>query len=448
MRMKHFYLGVLLVLLAGAGIAALAAKAASEEGCVTGQCHSTMLKTKNVHPVAQPCDTCHQAELTPHPQKNKKTFKLVQDVPALCYTCHSPFGSKKNVHPPVKDGMCTSCHNPHDSDEPKLLAQPAKDLCLSCHPDKVNFKFVHGPASTGDCTTCHNPHESDNKSLVLKDSPELCYTCHTDIQDILKKKGVHPAVLSGCTSCHNPHGSSYKMFLSAVGKELCFQCHPQIAEKIGAAKDVHAPINSEKACASCHSPHASDSEKLLPKTGKDLCLDCHKGLIKKNWTVLHGPIKEGKCTPCHDPHGSVTPKLLVKSFPEDFYVSYNENEYELCFSCHKRELLKFPDTSFATNFRDGDRNLHYLHVNRQTKGRNCKACHAVHGGELPKLIKDKAPFGKWELPLKFVKSDDGGSCAPGCHQKFIYNRKTPGKELEVKPKEPAKTKEPAKPKGK
>lgn len=447
MRRKSFYLLVLLLVLAAAGAGSLYSRAASEEGCVTGQCHSKMLKGKDIHPVAQPCDTCHQAETTPHPQKNKKTFKLVQEVPALCYTCHSPFGTKKDVHPPVKDGMCTTCHNPHDSDEPKLLAQPLKDLCLSCHPDKVNFQYVHGPAATGDCTACHNPHESDTKPLLVKDASEVCFICHSDIQDEMKKKVVHPAVLSGCTSCHNPHGSSYKKFLSAVGKDLCFQCHPQIGEKIAAAKVIHAPISTEKACASCHSPHAGNSEKLLPKPGKELCLECHKGLIQKSWTVLHGPIRDGSCTPCHDPHGSPNQKLLVKEFPTDFYTPYTANEYQLCFSCHNRDLLRYPDTSFATNFRDGERNLHYLHVNRE-KGRNCKACHAIHGGSQPKLIQEKAPFGKWELPLKYVKMEDGGSCAPGCHKKYVYNRKTPGKEEEAKPVDTTKSKEQTKPKDK
>ncbi len=60
----------------------------------------------------------------------------------------------KHVHPPVKDGMCTTCHNPHDSALPKLLQQPLKCLCTSCHPDKIGFKYAHGPASTGDCHVC------------------------------------------------------------------------------------------------------------------------------------------------------------------------------------------------------------------------------------------------------------------------------------------------------
>jgi predicted CXXCH cytochrome family protein len=417
------------------GLVVLTTRAASEEGCVTGQCHASLLTGKTMHPVAQSCENCHQSVSTPHPQKNKKTFKLIQDVPQLCYMCHSPFGTKPYIHPPVKDGMCTTCHNPHSSDQPKLLAQPLKDLCLSCHPDKGDYKYVHGPVSTGDCTTCHDPHESPNKNLVVKDGNDLCLTCHMDMQEEIKKKDIHPALESGCTSCHSPHGSAFPKFLSAEGPQLCFQCHPDIGETIEKAKGVHAPVKSPKGCVSCHSPHASNNEKLLTASGKDLCLGCHKDIIKKNHTVLHGPIKAGKCTPCHNPHGSIYSKLLIGEFPDDIYVPYTDQEYALCFSCHNRDLVRFPDTSFATGFRDGDRNLHFLHVNKKEKGRSCKACHVFHDSDNPRLIADKVPFGKWEYPLRYIKTDTGGSCAPGCHKKVNYDRKTPGKEPEpVQPK--------------
>ncbi len=397
------------------------------EGCMTAKCHATMLKKKNVHPVAETCNSCHQSISTPHPQKNKKTFKLMEDVPALCFQCHPPFGVLKYRHSPVKDGMCLTCHDPHDSATPKLLTQPVKDLCTSCHPDKMDYKFVHGPAATGDCTSCHNPHESNTGRLLVKEGAGLCFTCHVDMQQEIKKKFVHPALDGGCTSCHNPHGSSVKKFFAATGTGLCYQCHPQIEEKLKASKSVHPPIKSEKGCATCHAPHASDAPKLLPKAGKDLCFDCHKNFIKKSETVLHGPIKEGKCTACHDPHGTPNDRLLNKPYSTEFYISYSDAEYQFCFSCHNRDLLRFPTTSYATGFRDGDKNLHYIHINRKDRGKSCKVCHMVHAGENPKLIADKVPFGKWNLPIKFVKTDTGGSCAPGCHQKFSYDRKTPGK---------------------
>ena len=316
-------------------------------------------------------------------------------------------------------------------------------LTAQCHPGKTDLKYMHGPAAVGDCTACHMPHDSDNKALLVKKGNDLCFTCHDAVRDETKKKVVHDALEEGCTTCHNPHGSSFKKLLSAERDKLCFRCHSGIGERIEKSKSVHAPVKTEKACTSCHAPHASDGEKLLQKGEKDLCLECHKNILKKNQTVLHGPIKQAKCTPCHNPHGSPNDKLLVKGFPADLYVAYTDNEYPLCFSCHNRDLLRFPDTSIATGFRDGEKNLHFLHVNKTDKGRSCKACHTIHAGELPKLIADKVPFGKWDLPLKFTKTETGGSCAPGCHRKTGYDRKTPGKAPE-----PEKPKEAVKPKGK
>src|ERR1700690_2428029 len=99
---------VIALVLSAASFFVSAPKAAAEDGCVTGQCHATLLKAKNVHPIAESCDNCHQSLTKPHPQKGKKTFKLSQEPPELCFNCHTPFGKKPHVHPPVKDGMCTT----------------------------------------------------------------------------------------------------------------------------------------------------------------------------------------------------------------------------------------------------------------------------------------------------------------------------------------------------
>jgi predicted CXXCH cytochrome family protein len=425
MRKKSLFLLVILAIIVSGLVIGRNTKAESAEGCVTGQCHSALLKGKDVHPVAEGCDTCHTEAAKPHPQKGKKTFKLVQDVPSLCYMCHSPFGKQPHVHPPVKDGMCTTCHNPHSSNQDKLLVQPLKDLCLMCHPDKVDHKVVHGPTSAGDCTACHNPHESPNDKLLLKQQPDLCLTCHVDMQELLKKKDVHPALSMGCTACHNPHGSSYPKMLPAEGAKVCFQCHSDIQDTVEKAKVKHPPVMSEKGCVSCHSPHASDSAKLLIRPGEKLCLGCHTKIITKSMTDIHGAIKAGGCTACHNPHGSLFPKLLKEEFPSDFYVSYNDKEFALCFSCHSRDLLRFPDTTYATNFRDGNVNLHYLHVNRKFKGRSCLACHTPHGTTLPKMLAERVTFGQWSFSLNYKKTDTGGSCTPGCHKTQTYDRKSP-----------------------
>ena len=407
-----------------AGILLLVGRgAAAQNSCVTAPCHATLLTPKHVHPPSESCDSCHESVTTPHPKKGEKTFKLTQEPLALCEACHDAYGKKSDVHPPVKEGMCTTCHDPHASNEPRLLTQPMKDLCTACHDDKVSFAHVHGPVSAGECTACHAAHESDIKPLLLKKDDELCMGCHVDLQELVKKPDVHPALNGGCTSCHNPHGSAHPKLLADEGTAVCVACHDGIAEKIQKGQVVHAVVTSESGCGSCHSPHASDNARLLLVPEKDTCLGCHKTIIAKSMTTLHGPIVEGKCTPCHDPHGGPNANLLVAGFPSQPYVPYLDTEYALCFTCHKRDLVQFPDTSFATGFRDGERNLHYLHVNDKQKGRSCKMCHDVHGSSQPKLIADSVMFGKWKLPLNFVKTDTGGSCAPGCHKIQNYDRK-------------------------
>jgi predicted CXXCH cytochrome family protein len=398
------------------------AEADPAEGCATGQCHQDVMAAKVRHAPLESCDSCHLPVLTPHPQPKNKTFKLAQEVPVLCEQCHARFGGRKHVHSPVKDGTCLACHDPHASAEPKLLSGPLKDLCSSCHPDKMEFRHLHGPAATGDCTSCHNPHEAKLDNLLVRDGADLCFMCHVDMKSEIKRKFRHPALANGCTSCHNPHGSQAKKFFPSTGTDLCFTCHQTIKKRLASSKSIHGPMKTERGCSTCHASHASDAEKLLPKTGKEFCLDCHKGLIKKDQTVLHGPIKDGKCTPCHDPHASPEEKLLVKKFSSDFYVTYSEAEYQLCFGCHNRDLLRNPATTYATGFRDGNRNLHFIHVNRKDRGKNCTTCHRVHAGENRKLIIDKVPFGEWKLPIKFVQTETGGSCAPGCHKPYRYDR--------------------------
>lgn len=394
----------------------------AEDNC-TIKCHQ-ILNEKNIHPSAYSCDTCHKPLEHIHPVKNRKGFKLILEVPSICWTCHQEPKPLSSVHVPFKQGLCIACHNPHSSEHKGLLKKPYDKLCLSCHEDKHKGNFLHGPSASGDCLYCHYAHQSEIRPILKTKEPDLCLGCHYDMSMELKKPSVHPALLSGCSSCHNPHTSNFSKFLINQGDRLCFSCHPGIEEKISKSRSVHRPIRTDKACASCHLPHSSTGPKLMEKTGIEVCLGCHRTIIEtKRDKYLHGPINNRDCTSCHDSHGSLYRKLLVKDFPEGFYISYDEKEYELCFSCHNRDLLRYPDTSFATEFRDGNRNLHYLHVNKKDKGRSCKFCHTIHGGPLPKLIAEKVRFGNWDLPIGFSKTETGGSCAPGCHRRYTYDRK-------------------------
>ena len=157
---------------------------------------------------------------------------------------------------------------------------------------------------------------------------------------------------------------------------------------------------------------------------------------RRKFAYKHEPVGEGDCSTCHDPHGSDFTSILLAMYPPRFYSEFKEENYELCFQCHDASLVETKETSEATNFRDGTRNLHYVHVDLK-KGRTCRACHEVHAGKNKKLVREHVPFGKWSLPLNFKKTTTGGSCTPGCHKPYTYNR-----EIKTSPKNKWKKKVP------
>ena len=179
------------------------------------------------------------------------------------------------------------------------------------------------------------------------------------------------------------------------------------------------------ACSDCHVPHGTTTEHQLVKaTLNQTCYECHAD--KRGPYVFNHPPVEENCASCHNPHGSDNFRMLVRNYEPEFYTKKFElTEFSLCFGCHEQErvLQKYTDT--VTNFRQGDRNLHYVHVNRDRKGRTCRACHDVHASQHPFHIRDAVPFGIWDLPTNYVPLTSGGQCTPGCHVTREYDRTGP-----------------------
>ncbi len=141
---------------------------------------------------------------------------------------------------------------------------------------------------------------------------------------------------------------------------------------------------------------------------------------------LHGELGEGRCSPCHPEHETdkPPPSLLHGSVPAGPYTTYTRAGYEGCYGeCHKPELVEKARTTTSTRFRNGDDNLHFRHVAKQTKGRSCSLCHSTHQATGAGLIRDDMPFGNEILTLEFSTSEDGGSCVTSCHITTEYNRR-------------------------
>lgn len=409
----------------------------AKSDCTTSKCHGTKLANMEyVHgPVgAGVCISCH------NPHGSFRSKQLARDDRTMCMVCHQAKEEefKKNVvHAPVEEG-CTQCHDPHQSNKRFQLkgkenGKSVSTLCFNCHDETIfSRNFQHGPVGAGDCIACHNPHAADVEKLLIapKSDGQLCFQCHADRRDSFQLKEVHKPVKEDCGLCHDPHSSEYKMQLVMDQTALCKSCHmeknPEIFKDVANAKFKHVPVD-EGRCADCHRPHSSNYKPLLGDTLEKLCFKCHVDLGEyvAESKFRHGPVKTGDCTACHDKiHGSIYVKLLGRAFPMEFYDAYSPNKYDLCFGCHNKDIAKMKITEELTNFRDGQYNLHFLHVNRQ-KGRTCTACHDAHASSQAKHVREEVPFGAWAYPIQYTKTQNGGTCVVGCHAPKTYDRVKP-----------------------
>lgn len=429
---------------AGAGLARAQAAPKYAGACSQTACHGEFAKRRVVHaPVsAESCDACHEeADAAAH------TFSLTNEGAALCTDCHDAFEGKVR-HGPVAEG-CTTCHDPHGSHAAKLLTGDSIGaLCADCHDDLTEGKGeLHGPVAVGDCTTCHAAHASDHEGLLLQAQPKLCIECHEDAGEALtERKHVHAPVKEACTTCHDPHASSVAHFLTGEPNAICSDCHSDVVEAAQEAAVKHSPVTTNETCMGCHDVHGSDQAGMLKTAEKSLCLGCHdQPIVQGDRQIgniaealsgdvqVHGPLQDGQCAVCHAGiHGADRTALLGKAFPPGFYVSFAESAYELCFDCHDVEAFAEPQTDEATAFRNGTQNLHYVHVHRE-KGRSCRVCHDPHSSVRGKLITEGVPFGRWRIPIQFQGSASGGSCQPGCHRAYRYDREAPIANLTPRP---------------
>jgi predicted CXXCH cytochrome family protein len=282
------------------------------------------------------------------------------------------------MHPPVEDGECTACHNPHGSDHETMLVASSEKLCFECHDEFPAVTATHSPVEDGDCTACHNPHSSDHGAMLVASSEKLCFECHDEFP---AETSMHSPVEDGdCTACHNPHGSDHETILTVSPEELCFECHED-------------------------------------------------GM---NDPVAHAALDDG-CGECHRPHTSPYPRLFTANLTLDRLTRFAEEQAELCFNCHEVDVLTAP-RSDETEFRHGQENLHALHLTggakpnkygftRAKDGQTCVACHLPHTSLQERLVR-----GSFECKgiacytMRFRPNETGGTCIVGCHKPRTYSR--------------------------
>jgi DmsE family decaheme c-type cytochrome len=331
-------------------------------------------------------------------------FKLKAGAEAtICLKCHETFQKtlkSRSVHPPIKTGKCSDCHDPHTSTHKMLLASDIKQLCGSCHekvlPEKA--RSSHKIVAQGDCLKCHDSHASDNRSMLKKPQDKICFDCHQDIDKKSRElRFKHQPMMTGqgCISCHDPHASVRADYLLKKSvPALCKDCHktnqPSFNSKHlnypvadtncdschsahgsntrGILYDqVHPPV-AENKCTECHLPAASPNAIKTKKQGTQLCAQCHQDMISQtfNKNRVHSPLMDNVgCLNCHNPHGSKQKNLLEAPM------------VITCGKCHE-DTVRLQKWSISNPKNEG--------LCEPVKTGNCSSCHAPHSADNVLLI--------------------------------------------------------------
>lgn len=322
---------------------------AGAKGKICLKCHDTFrktLKSPYLHPLLKTgqCSACHD----PHTSSHKGLLNASKTK--LCYDCHKAVLPEKarSAHKVVTEGNCQKCHDSHGSQNKFMLLQSGNQLCFDCHEDigdqvKKN-RYKHEPlAKEKGCLTCHNPHSSERFGSLLKnDAPVLCVKCHeTDKPSFVRNHMNYPVANANCSSCHNPHGSNKKGLVYA---------------------DAHAPV-SEKKCTECHEEPTSPRPLKTKIEGINLCRQCHNKMMDKAFTKnrVHWPLLDPTgCQNCHTPHAAKQKGLLKASV------------VDVCGHCHV-DTVTLQEVS-----RNDPKNPRLC---EPVKAGNCISCHSPHASD-------------------------------------------------------------------
>jgi len=189
--------------------------------------------------------------------------------------------------------------------------------------------------------------------------------------------------------------------------KACYLCHQS---RVSGA-NIHSAL-MENRCTPCHklsngNHQANHSFSEVKDRTARLCYECHDDQSRQK--SVHPPVMDKNCLGCHAPHVSAHRNLLKSPLSR------------LCFECHDQALLNEEETVKSTDFRDGNRNLHYLHARKNALP--CLSCHQPHAGSQEHLLITKTGSGKEQVTLTYKATRTGGSCTTSCHDTIDYLRK-------------------------
>lgn len=167
----------------------------------------------------QACLACH----TIH--QEQPVGKLLASSPqGICFNCHQDQQVRFNLpfHHKVPEGRlnCWDCHDPHQTKtvNQQLGLSQINQQCFTCHPaQRGPFTYEHLAVDVGGCLVCHQPHGSENARLLRRSNQYLlCLECHSGTLETANLYGpktpnfhiTSQTTYQNCTICHvKIHGS-------------------------------------------------------------------------------------------------------------------------------------------------------------------------------------------------------------------------------------------------
>jgi DmsE family decaheme c-type cytochrome len=159
------------------------------------------------------CTSCHAV----HQPWTADRALINRNTTDSCLECHNDMRKtlfQRSNHPLEHGQMaCDDCHSPHGSPLGGAVdAISVNDKCWECHAEtRGPFLWEHAPVRE-DCLTCHDPHGSNQTKLLTVAAPRLCQSCHLfgHHQTVPGEPGQIWNLNRSCLNCHpRIHGSNH-----------------------------------------------------------------------------------------------------------------------------------------------------------------------------------------------------------------------------------------------
>jgi nitrate/TMAO reductase-like tetraheme cytochrome c subunit len=320
--------------------------ALADVSCVA--CHSSSL-----HEFSPADKTCAQSGCH---EDNSINLGAMSDLTIHCAACHG-------FNTPIPEAM--------DAGIASVALSPTGAECLSCHAMREKVQMPVDDPHEGLCASCHNPHEQETPAEAV----ETCASggCHDTAPDLTDfHVGLHDDGLDDCSSCHTAHD------FQADGND-CAACHQDIFDEpgtpfqeVGSAGTIGRGANEAR---------TRSHEGVWPLTG-GVGLSFFQAPRGDSVLFKHGEHREVECLSCHSTEGTHG-RVTVETVTDCRSCHHSEPVKTDCAACHENTPFQPGAESrlHSMAFEVGtpvDRRLPFDHEIHESE--ECVTCHTEDDG--------------------------------------------------------------------